>query len=252
MSDNNTTSGQRSTEKRIFGKFKDVESRELVLRTGDEIFVMIDGKMLPVDTSPSRGQGFRRYARGSKTGAGKLLSGGKKPQVQSLVARMYLGSSDAVEVLGVIAAYTALMRELGFGRIDVVSVEAGSVWTTIKQTYNKIVDNRKVRVAATQLVGFVEGASTEKFQADNTATHVNSVANMADKLKHMSTFSFDSGPLQYVQWEDENGKIHGMARVVASKDIAAKRLDDEIVRNPQKMLELLREQPDVITAPSED
>ena len=246
------TGDQRSTEKRLFGKYKDVESRELVLRTGDEIFVMIDGKMLPVDTSTRRGnQGFRRYTRGSKPAAGKVLKdGNKKPQVHSLEGRIYIGSNDAVEVLKVLAAYTALMREFGFERVEILDVEPGSVWLKLKQTYKKIVSNAKVRLAATMAVGGVEAGTVEKFQAENTATHVNAVANLVEQTKHMETFSFDSGPLQFVQWQDENGKTHGAARVVSSKDIAAKRLDEEIVKNPQKMIEYVRQQPDAITAAS--
>lgn len=248
MSDN--TAGERLTKRgRILGKGK--ERREVVVRHDDELFVLIDGKLLPVDTSGQPLEhGYVGFSR-----AGKTLKSSKSSRntravvVHRLQARMYIGSTDAVEVLEVIAAYTALMRELGFGRIDVVSAEAGSVWTKISQTYKKIAEARKVRVAATQLVGLLEGATTEKFQADNTATHANAAANLAEKTKHMASFSFDSGPLQFVQWQDEDGKTHGAARVVSSKDIAAKRLDEEIVKNPQKMIEYLREQPDAITAP---
>ncbi|MFC7941620.1 hypothetical protein ACFUPZ_00015 [Microbacterium oxydans] len=249
MSDN--TSGGRLTKRtRILGKGKGKgkERREVVVRHDDELFVLIDGKLLPVDTSGHH----LEHGRGGLTRIGKTFKSPKNAspvRVHSLEARMYIGSNDAVEVLEVIAAYTALMRELGFGRIDVVSAEAGSVWTKISQTYKKIAETRKVRVAATQLVGLLEGATTEKFQADNTATHANAAANLAEKTKHMASFSFDSGPLQFVQWQDEDGKTHGAARVVSSKDIAAKRLDEEIVKNPQKMIEYLREQPDAITAP---
>ena len=222
------------------------------MRHDDELFVLIDGKLLPVDTSGQPAErGYVGFSR-----AGKTLKSSKSSRnphavvVHRLEAKMYIGSTDAVEVLGVIAAYTALMRELGFGRIDVVSAEAGSVWTKISQTYKKIVDSRKTRIAAMQLYNTAEGRFTEKFQADNTATHANAAANLAEKTKHMASFSFDSGPLQFVQWRDENGDTHGAARVVSSKDIAAKRLADEIVRNPQKMIEYLREQPDSITAPT--
>ncbi|MFS0852957.1 hypothetical protein [Microbacterium sp. 179-I 3D4 NHS] len=115
-----------------------------------------------------------------------------------------------------------------------------------KQWTKAVADKRKVPVAATQLVGLVEGATTEKFQADNTATHAGSIANLADKTKHLKSFSFDSEPLQYVQWQDENGEMHARARVVNSKDIASNRLDDEVVKDPKKMLDRLDEAPDVI------
>lgn len=251
VSDDKRIGEQRSKGKRTLGISKGNESQELVFRYGDDVFVLMDGRMLPVDTSPQREHGLRRYTRTNKSAAGKILrDGNKKPQVHSLEARIYIGSSDAVEVLKVLAAYTALMREFGFERVEILDVEPGSVWLKLKQTYKKIVSNAKVRLAATMAVGGVEAGTVEKFQAENTATHMNAVANLVEQTKHMETFSFDSGPLQFVQWQDENGKTHGAARVVSSKDIAAKRLDEEIVKNPQKMIEYVRQQPDAITAAS--
>lgn len=252
MSDDNKI-GQRQSREKGYGVIKP-NSPEVIVR-GNDMFVFLNGRMLPVDTSAEQEHGYRASLRGRRSIAGKVLRSSKSSKSASpsrphaLEASMYISSNSAVEVLRVITAYKALMRELGFDRVDVVRVEEGSVWVKIKQTYKKIADNRKTRIAAMQLVGLAEAATAEKFQADNTATHANAVANLAEKTAHMESFSFDSGPLQYVQWQDENGKTHGAARVVSSKDIAAKRLDEEIVKNPQKMLEYLREQPDAITAP---
>ncbi len=159
---------------------------------------------------------------------------------------MYIASSDAAEVLNVIAAYRDFVRHLGVQRVEVVEAEPGSVWIKFKQWTKMMADKKKARIVAMQLVGLVEGATTEKFQAENTATHMESVANLAEKTKHLKSFSFESEPLQYVQWEDENGDTHARARVVNSRDIALKRLDDDIVRDPQKMLEQLDEAADAI------
>lgn len=163
----------------------------------------------------------------------------KAYKVRKLEGRLYMASDDAVVVLRMVQAYTALLKDLGFGQVEIIDIQGGSVWVKLKQSYIKTAEKRKVRVMATQLLAGVEGITVEKFQADNTATHAKSVSGMIESAKHLDSFSFDSGPLQYVQFKDEDGKTHGRARVIGSKDVATNRLSEDVVKDPKRMVEIL-------------
>ena len=225
------------------------EGVKLIRRNG-QFYVRINGELIKVNPAAQEANGhrfsFRRRRDAGGAARAKVPAPTQENTLRVVEGRMYIASSDAAEVLNVIVAYREFMRGLGVRRVEITGAEPGSAWVKFKQWTKAVADKRKVRVAATQLVGLVEGSTTEKFQADNTATHAGSVANLADKTKHLKSFSFDSEPLQYVQWQDENGEMHARARVVSSKDIASNRLDDEVVKDPKKMLDRLDEAPDVI------
>lgn len=175
----------------------------------------------------------------------------RKPRARLTAGSVYFGSSDAYSVMTAFAAYAKFMDVIGFDEIEIASVEPGSVLVKLKQLTTRIIERRKLRVFATQLLGAAEGFTAEKFQAENTSKHATSVADLADKTKHLKSFSFDSGPLQYVQYQDDKGNMHGRARVLGSKDVASNRLSDEILSNPEQMYNELEGQQGTIDPPAD-
>lgn len=236
--------GKNLSKKRRFILKEPRESHEPSFPSGAEVFVRIDGREYRVETRDD--SGFRPHSRAGQSIAGSGFKTSKNLKAQAITAPMYIGTSDAVEALKAITAYTTLMRELGFIRVDVVEVQDGSVWVRFKQGYKRFIDNRRVRVAAVQIVNGVEAGTVEKYQAENTAALMNATANVVESIKHLKSFSFDSGPLQFAQYMDENGDMHARARVINSKDIASNRLDEAIVRDPKRMLEQLTRDSDSI------
>ncbi|PVW05433.1 hypothetical protein DEA06_06755 [Microbacterium sp. Gd 4-13] len=151
----------------------------------------------------------------------------------------------------VVLAFQALLKDLGAEALEITDVKPGSILLTIKQWSRSFAQKRKVRVLATQLLQVAESMTVEKAQAENTALHSKSVAGMADSTKHLKSFSFDSGPLQYVQYEDENGDQHGRARVLNSKEIASNRLGDDLLSDPSRMFKQLEGKPGTMDAISD-
>ncbi|MEV8173060.1 hypothetical protein [Microbacterium sp. NPDC079176] len=220
--------------------------REMGKPSDGEVFVLLKGKFVSLSVPQKEALGVRVGRRGG------LYPSTKPLKLKKLEGSMYIGSSDAVVVMKVVQAYMAVLKDLGFVQSEIIAVEGGSVWVKFKQWTVKVAEKRKVRVAATQLLSGLEGFTVDKFQADNTGTHAKSVAELAESTKHLDSFSFDSGPLQYVQYTDEEGKMHARARVIGSKDVASNRLGEDVVRDPKKMLGVLGQKNDSIKAVPEE
>ncbi|MCP2637662.1 hypothetical protein K0817_013975 [Microbacterium sp. HD4P20] len=199
-------------------------------------------------TTVSATGSFKRIAT---PGAGAAYSVPRDPVPRQLVRTQALIAPKAFECgvyIRTDSPYTAVLilknlfdfvDNLGFDAWDIVAVEPGSVWTRIKMWGQSVADKRQTRIIASQLVQTAEAMTVDKALSENTERYGTSVAALAEAMQHAESVVLDLGPLQYAQLKDDQGKIHIRSRALGSKDIAAQRLSDDQLKQPQKVFEML-------------
>ncbi|MHC2999555.1 hypothetical protein OB08_10340 [Microbacterium sp. HJ5] len=221
------------------------QSYKIITRHGKSIAIPMKGD------SEAKGA-IRDRTTGRMVPVAMPVGSQRAPQIVGFQGSIYLDTEDAFMAVDALIAFERFLRDAGTERLEWIDVRPGSVLVKFQQWAKRIADKRKVRLLATQLLGAGEAWAAERPQAENTAMHAKSAADLAEKTKHMKSFSFDSGPLQYVQWTDDNGETHGRARVLGSKQVASNRLSEEILSDPKQMFELLEGKDGVIEAPQDE
>lgn len=153
--------------------------------------------------------------------------------------RIYIGTDDAYDAFRLYFAIQAYLRMLGAESYSPVSVAPGSVFIKLKAWSRKWAQNREVRKLALELRMGLEEAFIDKTRTENDERRLNAAAAFLNAAKDIDSVSVDLDSIKLAKYIDANGKTHANVVGISASEAATHRLSDEIVQNPETMVQVM-------------
>ncbi|MGF9648912.1 hypothetical protein AAIH32_13105 [Pseudarthrobacter oxydans] len=167
-------------------------------------------------------------------------------QVRPLSVRFYADGDDAVTAMELYMAVQNFLVEVGYGKIKLVSVERGSIFTDIKAWLDGE-DGKDAKAKAASKLGDLGNAGEQwardltvnKARAEVAATNATTTATLLKAAEPYDNIAMHVDDYLVLKYERPNGKVVATVRKLTVKQLRCIEDNPALLTDPSSVLENL-------------